>query len=179
MNKYMQRDYLRHTWINPKLISGKSIIHGEGVFSKGKIVLGEKIMEFGGKLISRQQAFSDNYRIRSVWPIDQDRYLALPNSDTQESLDENLNHSCDANAWLADEVTLVAKKDINSGEEITMDQGTWNFENDSYTDNKKPCSCGAINCRHVLTKDDWKIPSVRENYKGHFHPMIQKIIDRE
>jgi len=173
----MSRNYLRYTWVSPKLAPDKSTIHGEGVFAKEKISVGEKVMEFGGELISREQAFSGNYRSRSVWIVDTDQYLALPNSDAQESLDENLNHSCDANTWLTDEVTLVARRDIGSGEEITLDQSIWNFEG-SYTDNEEPCSCGAVNCRKVLTKDDWKIPSVQEDYKGHFHPMLQKMIDK-
>ena len=105
----MQRKYLRHTWVNPKLMSGKSKIHGEGVFTKEKIKAGEKIMEFGGKLISREEAFSGNYRSRSVWMVDKKHYLALPKSDTHESLDEYLNHSCDANTWLTDEVTNAAR----------------------------------------------------------------------
>lgn len=173
----MPRQYLRYTWASPKLRAAKSAIHGDGVFAAEKIARGEKIMEFGGELISREQAFSGNYRSRSIWMVGQDRFLALPKSDTQASLDENLNHSCDANAWLEDEVTLTAKRDIAAGEEITLDQGTWNFEDSAYTDNREPCSCGAANCRGVLTENDWKIPDVQERYKGHFHPMLQKMID--
>lgn len=170
--------YIKRTWVNPKVVGGKSQIHGEGVFTKEKILEGEKIMEFGGELISGEEAFSGSYRSRSIWTADQDLYLALPNTDTEPSLDENLNHSCNANAWLTDEVTLVARRDIKPGEEITLDQGTWNFEYDSYTDDKEPCYCGTSNCRHVLTKDDWKFETVRNDYKNHFHPMIQRMIDK-
>jgi|SRR3989344_2391582 len=172
----MAKQYLQRTRVSSRLASGKSDIHGDGVFAKEKIMHGEKLMEFGGDLISKKQASSGNYRSRSVWIVSPNHYLALPNTDTEESLDEHLNHSCDANAWLIDEVTLIAKRDIEVGEEITLDQGTWNFEYSAYTDNKEPCSCGAENCRKVLTENDWKIPSVREKYKGHFHPMIQKLI---
>ncbi|MDO8500106.1 MAG: SET domain-containing protein-lysine N-methyltransferase [bacterium] len=178
MHQYkMNKQYLSRTWVNPKLKAEKSKIHGDGVFTNERILEGEKVMEFGGELISRQQAFSGNYRSRSIWIVDIDRYLALPKSDTQEILDENLNHSCDANAWLTDEVTIAAKRNIEVGEEITLDQGTWNFEDATYTDNKKPCSCGLKDCRKILTENDWKIPSVREKYKGHFSPMIQKMIN--
>src|SRR3989338_7714333 len=160
------KKYRRYTWSNPNLASGKSNIHGDGVFAKERILKGEKVMEFGGLLISRQEVLSGNYRSRSVWSIDLDLFMALPNSDVQESLDEHLNHSCDANAWLQDEVTLIAKKDIMADEEITLDQGTWNFYDRNYTDNQEPCFCKAANCRHVLTENDWKIPGVQERYKG-------------
>ena len=172
----MAKQYLQRTWASVKLVSGKSSIHGDGVFAKEKIMHGERLMEFGGDLISKKQASSGNYRSRSVWIVSPDRYLALPNTDTKESLDEHLNHSCDANAWLSDEVTLSAKRDIQVREEITLDQGTWNFEDSAYTDNKEPCSCRTENCRKVLTENDWQIPGVQEKYRGHFHPVIQKMI---
>lgn len=174
----MSRQYLRYTWVTPKLKSGKSAIHGDGVFAIQKIAKGEKVMEFGGELIPREQAFSGNYRSRSIWMIDKDFFLALPKTDMQVSVDENLNHSCDANTWLDDEVTLTARREIKSGEEITLDQGTWNFEDNAYTDNEKPCSCGAANCRHILTENDWKIPDIQKRYQGHFHPLLQKMIGK-
>lgn len=175
----MIRQYLRYTWVNPKLASGKSNIHGEGVFATQKIAKGEKVMEFGGELITREQAFSGNYRSRSIWMVDKDLFLALPTTDIHTSLDENLNHSCDANTWLEDEVTLIARRVIKPGEEITLDQGTWNFEDSAYTDDEEPCSCGAACCRYFLSESDWKIPEVRDIYKGHFHPMVQKMIDAQ
>jgi hypothetical protein len=124
----MTKQYLSRTWVNLKLKAGKSPIHGDGVFAVEKILKGEKVMEFGGELISKEEAFSGNYRSRSVWIVDTDHYLAIPKSDPSEVLDENLNHSCDANTWLIDEVTIIAKRDIEIGEEITLDQGTWNFD---------------------------------------------------
>lgn len=172
----MQRQYLPYTLASPKLAPGKSDIHGDGVFADQKIAEGEKVVEFGGERISREQAFSGTYRSRSIWMVGNDLFLALPKTDTQVSLDENLNHSCDANTWLEDEVTLTARREIEQGEEITLDQGTWNFEDSAYTDNKEPCSCGTARCRHILTENDWKIPDVQERYHGHFHPMIQKMI---
>ena len=173
----MPRQYLRYTRVSPKLKSGKSAIHGDGVFADQKIAEGEKVMEFGGERISREQAFSGTYRSRSIWIVDQDLFLALPKTDTHVSLDENLNHSCDANTRLEDEVTLTALQEIKPGEEITLDQESWNSEDSAYTDNKEPFSGGAARCRHILTENDWKIPDVQERYRGHFHPLLQKMID--
>jgi uncharacterized protein len=173
----MDKQYLTRTWVSPKLVSVKSKIHGDGVMTTQKIAKGERLMEFGGDLVSREEVSSSNYRSRSIWAIDEEHFLALPKTDTEESLDEHLNHSCDPNSWLDDEVTLVAKRDIEAGEEITLDQGTWNFDDQAYTDNQEPCFCGAANCRHKLTENDWKLPEVQERYRGHFHPMIQKFID--
>lgn len=173
----MSREYLRYTWTSPKLTAGKSVIHGDGVFANKKITKGEKVMEFGGELIPREKAFLGDYRSRSIWMVTFGLYLALPKSDTHVSLDENLNHSCDANTWLEDEVTLTARRDIEVGEEITLDQGIWNFDDARYTNNRESCSCGKTNCRHALTENDWKLPDVQEQYRGHFHPMIQQMIE--
>lgn len=173
------KTYLARTWVNPKLVHGESKIHYDGVLVAAPIARGETLMEFGGRRITRLESEEGPYRVRSIWIVGEDAYLALPESDTAPSLDENLNHSCDANAWLADEVTLVAKRDIAEGEEITMDQGTWNFDESEYTVDAEDCTCGAPDCRVRLTQDDWRLASVRERYAGHFHPYVQAMIDAE
>jgi hypothetical protein len=172
------RSYLTRTWVSPKLVHGDSKIHYDGVLVTAPIKAGETLMEFGGHLVSRADAEDqERYRVRSVWAITPDLFLALPATDEEPSLDENLNHSCDANAWLADEVTLVARRDIEPGEEITMDQGTWNYDVAEYTVEFEDCTCGAPNCRVRLTENDWQLPEVQTAYKGHFHPIVQAMID--
>jgi hypothetical protein len=173
----MPKNYLKRSWINPKLRSGKSQIHGDGVFAGAKISAGEKLMEFGGEQITLKQALSSKYRERSVWMVAPDAYLALPVSDPHDSLDEHLNHSCDANIWLIDEVTVIAKRDIGAGEEITLDHATWNFDEANYADDSEACCCGATACRRMLTENDWRRGDVQTRYRGHFHPVIQKMIE--
>ena len=171
------KKYLLRSWINSKLVAGKSEIHGVGVFAAAPIKQGEKLMEFGGLAISGEDVASELYRERSIWKVGDDTYLALPESDPQPSLDENLNHSCDANSWLIDDVSLSAKRDIRAGEEITLDQGTWNFEADEYVWDQDRCSCGSAHCRKNLTKADWKLPDVQDRYQGHFHSFIRVMIE--
>ncbi len=136
-------------------------------------------MEFGGEKISREKTEGDRYWECSVWAVADNLYLALPVSDIEPSLDENLNHSCDANAWLVDEISLMARRDISAGEEITLDQGTWNFDEKEYTWDQMECGCGARDCRKSLTERDWMLAAVRERYSGHFHPLVQKMIDAQ
>ena len=134
-------------------------------------------MEFGGVLIGRADIESELYRTRSIWLVRKGLYLALPASDPRPSLDENLNHSCDANGWLADEVTLVARRTIAAGDEITLDQGTWNFDEKEYVWDQPRCSCGARDCRKILTKTDWQQKHVQARYRAHFHPVVQAMIE--
>jgi hypothetical protein len=171
------KSYLPRSWINPKLVPGRSAIHGVGVIASAPIAKGEKLMEFGGLPITAADIDTDLYRTRSLWMVGDDAYLGLLESDPEPSLDENLNHSCDANSWLDDDVTLSAKRDIAAGEEITLDQGTWNFDEDEYVWDQDACSCGAPRCRTHLTHSDWKRDDVRERYRGHFHPLVQRMID--
>src|SRR5262245_42996399 len=110
--------YLKRTWVNPKLRPGKSRIHGDGVFAAAPIVSGELVMDFGGELVTDDML--GDYREPSVWAVKGGLYLALRSTDTEDSLDEYLNHSCDANTWLASETTLVARREIAAGEEITL-----------------------------------------------------------
>jgi hypothetical protein len=176
---HRMRRYLPRTWVNPKLVHGESKIHYDGVLVTAPIRAGEKLMEFGGEMVNRALADDqERYRVRSVWLVRDDAYLALPASDTAPSLDENLNHSCDANAWLVDEVTLVARRDIAPGDEVTLDQGTWNFDVAEYTVDAEDCTCGASDCRVRLSENDWQLPTVQQRYRGHFHPFIQGLIDK-
>lgn len=167
--------YLERTWVSRKLRSGQSPIHGEGVFATAPIGAGELVMEFGGELVAADML--GDYREPSAWAVKGGLYLALPDTDTEDSLDEYLNHSCDANTWLAGETTLVARRDIAAGEEITLDQGTWNFDEADYADNGRACTCNAVSCRGVLTHNDWRRTDVQARYRGHFHPLVQALID--
>ena len=171
------RLYLSRSWIHPALRPGKSAIHGEGAIAARPLRLGEKLMEFGGLPIGRRDIDGELYRLRSIWAVAEDVWLALPKSDPRPSLDENLNHCCDANAWLADEVTLVARRNIAAGEEITLDQGTWNFDENDYLWDCERCRCRARTCRGRLTAADWKLPVVQQRYRGHFHPLIAQRMD--
>jgi uncharacterized protein len=169
--------YLSRTWVSAKLVPGESKIHYDGVLAAVPIKRGEKLMVFGGERIDRKQSEDGPYRVRSIWAIGPDAFLALPESDTAPSLDENLNHSCDANAWLDGDVTLVARRDIAAGEEITLDQGTWNYDESEYTVDAEDCTCGSPHCRRRLTEKDWMLPAVQKRYRGHFHPIVQALID--
>jgi hypothetical protein len=171
------RTYLPRSWISPKLAPGRSNIHGNGVIAAEPIAKSEKLMEFGGEIISPADFETDVYRMRSIWQVGKGIYLALREDDPVPSLDENLNHSCDANSWLDGEVDLIARRDIAAGEEITLDQGTWNHDEDEYVWDQDHCTCGAGDCRKTLTHNDWQIARVQDRYRGHFHPFVQEMID--
>lgn len=62
-----------------------------------------------------------------------------------------INHACDPNAWFAG-LNLVARRSIASGEQITVDYGT--FRNAIMTE--FVCTCGAAGCRGIIRGDDYQ-----------------------
>jgi SET domain-containing protein len=107
------------SWLNPKLSVRESPIAGLGVFALAPVERGEECCRLAGELMTDK-------RFR-VYVADRARYSAL-------AVDEGLhlvqsdgdpttkgNHSCDPNMWLADSVTVVARRPIAAGDEATID----------------------------------------------------------
>ena len=172
--------YLPHTWVDPRLYVGISSINGQGIFASSDIREGEKVMVWGGVVIKRNEYENtwEKYRPQTVVQINEEEYLGLPVGEEEVSMDEYLNHSCDPNLWLIDEVTLVARRNIASGEELTLDSATWNDDTDEEYSDDSVCTCGSEVCRIKLTPHDWKIPVLQKKYAGHFSPYLEKRIRR-
>jgi uncharacterized protein len=172
----VKRIYLLHSFIDARLVVGKSKIEGKGILAVGDIKKGERIMEWGGRKVLQNKFDQNVYRLQSAAPIDDDYFLATLTSDNIVMADEYLNHSCDPNAWLIDEVTVVARRDIKKGEEVTVDCATWDCDTENlYTDDGL-CKCASKTCRKVLSPNDWQRKDLQVRYKGHFSPYIQKKI---
>ncbi len=169
------KPYLEKSWIDPRISVGKSAIHGKGMIAIAPIKEGETVMIWGGTVVSRTDYESvwEQFHNASVVQIDEKNYLALPITNP-ETIDVHLNHSCDPNTWLVDEVTVVARRDIQKGEEITLDSATWNDdESEEYSDNDL-CTCGSPLCRKFIKATDWKNPELQKKYAGHFSPYLER-----
>lgn len=165
--------YPAHTWADPRLYVSDSAINGQGIFCSADIAAGECLMIWGGVPVRKSTFDEKVYRFQTIVPISEEEYLALPVTDQSESIDEYLNHSCDPNAWLADEVHVVARRDIRSGEEITVDAATWDDGTIKEYAAGGVCTCGSPQCRRILRADDWKRPELQRAYAGHFSPFLQ------
>jgi len=82
------------------------------------------------------------------------------------------NHSCDPTTWWINPFTLVARKKINEGEEITYDYAT--SECDDYELALLDCECGTNLCRKKLSGNDFMLPELVERYGQHFQPYLIK-----
>lgn len=73
-----------------------------------------------------------------------------------------------------DEVTISARRDIQRGEELTIDYATFVID-DAYV-MPGECKCGAAACRHKITGNDWQQSDLQQGYKDHFSPYLNKRI---
>lgn len=62
------------------------------------------------------------------------------------------NHSCDPNCWIDTDFSVVARRMIPAGQELTMDYATIWSKDICIAD----CKCGAPNCRHQIGGRDFK-----------------------
>jgi hypothetical protein len=172
--------YRRRDWIDPRIEVHASSLHGKGMFATAPIAQGEVLTIWGGTLLLDEK---DLARQREMWAamgyvwatVGEGLYLAQWLAPGEEDLTDCINHSCDPNVWMLDEVTLAARRDIDVGEELTIDYCL--FEGDE--DHVPPwmCRCGTALCRGRFTGRDWRRVDLQERYGNHFSPFINARID--
>jgi uncharacterized protein len=170
MEKYDR--YLSTTWYDPRVEVRPSSIHGLGMFARQPIRAGDVVVRLGGTVMT-QEAFQ-------AFILTVPRYNAVQIGEEAHLVDVattigGMNHSCDANLWMGDEVTVVARCDIAAGEELTQDYALYTA---SPTWTMQPCRCGTVVCRGVITGLDWQRPDVQERYREHFSPFLNERIRR-
>lgn len=90
------------------------------------------------------------------------------------STDDFMNHSCEPTVGMGDEVTIVARRDIYPGTELTADYAIW-LDNPDYA-MKGRCNCASSQCRCIITGRDWARPAVQQNNRGFFSPFLRERI---
>lgn len=88
---------------------------------------------------------------------------------------EYMNHSCDPNTWWQDDETLIARHNINPGDEVTYDYAT--AEIDERFRSKWKCNCGAKNCRIYITGKDCLSPEFQKTYERHLPSWVKEYIN--
>ena len=165
---------MKKTWMNPKISVLKSKIQGKGMFASSEINENEVIVIWGGKgYVNKEEAEKILKEGKHLMQWDDDVYSYDAGEENQDIF--SINHSCDPNAWMKDAYTIIARKDIKKYEEITTDYALWEC-NELYV---FPwlCNCNSKQCRKQITGKDWKNLTIQNYYKGHFSPLIQKLIN--
>lgn len=146
-----------------------SEINGIGTFAKERIYKGEMVFIKGGHILTKETMFSIN-KIDGYWPISDEYVIAAKREEEFKDVKVYVNHSCNPNCGIHGEITCVAMRDIDVGEELTMDYAMIDNEENSFI-----CHCGANNCRHIVTGFDWKIKELQDRYGNFF---AQYLLDK-
>ena len=172
-----RQNYLARTWIDPRQSFRRSSIEGTGSFASAAIGAGEVVEIIGGQLMSGDEfkVYSARHHRFNAVQIDEDAHIVEDEEVVKQREGGSLNHSCDSNLWLADEVTLVARRLIASDEELTVDYALFTADPDWVLE--CPCCCGAASCRHTVTGRDWQLESVQSKYFPYFSPFINARIN--
>jgi len=131
--------------VSGRLTVKKSNIYGKGCFALAHFPARKKIKLYEGELIKGSRKIQARIRQQAesaikIITIGSDVAIdgAVGGNETAF-----INHSCDPNAFIrvvsAEKVAIFARRDIQPGEELTID----------YRDPYHPevCHCGAANCR--------------------------------
>jgi uncharacterized protein len=143
--------------------------HGKGLFAAKSFTEGEAITVFSGPKITYSQVLKLKNPDNAL-AISPRRYLDFQPPGVYA------NHSCNPNAGLKPDLTLIAIKPIKKNEEITWDYSTtldWTVCN--FT-----CACGAKDCRKEIT-DFAELPKRKQQYylkKGVVLPFIMRKLRR-
>ncbi len=158
--------------LSPKTVVRESPIHGRGLFAKVAIERDEIVAVKGGHIITRKQ-------LRQLQPtlgpaeiqIADDLFICPVTMKDREGSMIFSNHSCEPNLGVNGQITFVAMRAIQAGEELTHD---WAMtDNDEST---TECHCGAHNCRGTITGKDWQRPDLQARYGGYFSSYLQRKI---
>ena len=164
--------YRSHSWLDPRLEVRPSGTAGHGLFAGAPLEACEIVTVWGGQVFSLDDIRRG--KARNWVYIGEDRLLGSLTSDESEDPADLLNHSCDPNLWMVDEVTLAARREITPGEELTGDYAMWEGNEDYVM--PWACRCQSPLCRKAITGRDWRLPKLQERYWDHFSPFMNERI---
>ena len=159
------------SWFSAKTEKRTSPIEGRGLFARHAISAGEIVAVKGGAIMD-SAAFvlvRDQVSPAEI-QIEDDLYIAPRTAEEIEANILCLNHSCRPNVGVRGQITFVAMRDIAAGSELTIDYAMI----DGDPAERMACSCGAPECRKVITGGDWRLPELRRRYAGYFSRYIQE-----
>lgn len=162
-----------YDWTHPSLVSRVIPGKGLGVVTLKDIEIGELLIVFGGRVVNSDYLRVNHEGQDIAIQIEEDLFF-LPIDNNAPNVADRINHSCSPNAGFQDQMSIVAMRHIAEGTEICMDYATC-----SATADVQPpfeCACGQLNCRGVITSDDWKRVDLQSNLKGYFQPFLKRRI---
>jgi hypothetical protein len=147
---------------------------GHGVFAMRDFVQGEYLLTWGGRILTTS-AIESERADRNLYVVQVEEDLHSVTLPDLIGVGDYVNHSCDPNAVLSGQITLIARRDIRAGEQVLYDNATTNSIR--LREYEFVCLCGSPRCRGQVTAQDWRRPDLQRLYRGQFSPYLQRRID--
>lgn len=151
----------------------KHVIDGKGLATTGFIKAGEVVskLEPGQPTVPIDEALAmsqdeQDDLLHFCYQCDEDNLVC------EDGDEKYMNHSCDPNTWWLDDETMIARRDILPGEEITYDYSTTEITI-PFT---MACRCGSANCRGTISHLDYQLPAWQAQYGQHLPSFTLKAI---
>lgn len=168
MRKLSPSDDTPTSFLSPDL-EARPVNGGRGVFAKKYIRTGEILAVWGGSVIGRTHFDTLPPALRRISvQVEEDLFLV----PSIEGAAEWFNHSCNPNAGMQGQISLVALRNILPGEEVCYDYAM----SDGSPYDEFECHCGNLVCRGRVTGNDWQLPTLWHKYGDHFSPYLLRRI---
>ncbi len=163
-------------WIHGSL-EKRETDFGYGLFTNNNISKGERLVVFGGHVMTVDQESATEIAAGD-YPLQiADDLVIGPAYETEIENSDFINHSCDPNSGFKGQIFLVAMRDIQAGEEICFDYAMA-LSGDGSGLHIEKCGCKSDQCRGVIAELDWQRQDLQEKYKGYFQFYLEEKIDR-
>ena len=160
------------TFCSPKTIVKESPKGGKGFFAREDIMKDEIVAIKNGHIVKTEEAYKLDKEIGDFSLQISDEFYICPKSKEEiHDIVIFINHSCDPNVGMDGQISYVAMRNINAGEELCLDYAM--AITNEYT---LRCSCGSKKCRGWITGDDWKNKELQKRYDKYFSWFIYKKI---
>jgi len=157
---------------SPKTEVRSSELQGRGVFATQKIEKGEVVAVKAGHIVTADQITEITSSVGDYALQIHDRFYLSPTSKEEITrMVIFINHSCDPNVGFDGQITYVAMRGIEPGEELCHDYAM--ERTDSYS---LDCLCSSDLCRGTVTGEDWKNFELQRRYGDYFSSYILKKI---
>jgi uncharacterized protein len=163
---------MNKTYRSPKTIVRQSTKGGKGLFAQENILKSEIVAIKNGHFVDSVKASELDEELGDFSLQISDEFFICPK--TKEEIEDTvifINHSCDPNIGMDGQISYVAMRNIQAGEELCLD-----YAMAMTTNYKLNCSCGSTKCRKLITGDDWKIEELQTRYDKYFSWFIYKKI---
>lgn len=150
-----------------------SKIHRFGIFAKETIEFGELISIWGGYILTAEEVKKLPKTIRMYeYPVQIYKGFFLGPKKMEEIDDaERFNHSCVPNAGVKGQNILIARQNIQRGEEVCFDYETTDTQDMNFI-----CQCNTVLCRKIINGNAWKDEEFQKKNDGYLSWYVEEKI---